>query len=298
VTDNIFSPDQGKPNQSIPEGTAPADVRVVAENEAINKEDKPKSSSENAETPAKPSILWRIVTTPRRWWDALKDNANTNRAIAAATIVIAVATGLTWWEAHSGGRQTDKIIAADDRIAKAMEDSIGQAQQTFATTTRQAEIAQRAWISAMVFPKDMQHYSAGKLFDVQISITNSGRTPAMGVSHAMRVTTVLKTSTNVGMLLRKPVFDDQDFIPDGNIQPNASVHADTLFNLMPDIVSKIETSQLRMYVYGMINYSDVFKTPHWMTFCTFLLSGGEFANCSQYNDVDENLPPKSSTQPN
>jgi hypothetical protein len=94
------------------------------------------------------TLIWlrSLKETVVGCWDFIKSSDFTNPVISIATIVIAVATWLTYREVHGGSTQTDKIIAADERIAKAMEDSVGQAQKRFAATTRQAEIAQRAWV--------------------------------------------------------------------------------------------------------------------------------------------------------
>ena len=55
--------------------------------------------------------------------------------MAVFTFILAGTSGFTIWilknqlrEMHEGGMQTDSIITADERIARAMEDSIGQAK--------------------------------------------------------------------------------------------------------------------------------------------------------------------------
>ena len=58
--------------------------------------------------------------------------------MAVFTFILAGTSGFTIWilknqlrEMHEGGMQTDSIITADERIARAMEDSIGQAKASF-----------------------------------------------------------------------------------------------------------------------------------------------------------------------
>jgi ElaB/YqjD/DUF883 family membrane-anchored ribosome-binding protein len=113
VPESTSSSDKSKADQGIAERALPANVGEVTADEAIEKKDQSEPASQNAN---KPSITWRVRRIPGDWWNALKETENTNRAIAIATIVIAIATVFTWWEAHSGSKQTDKIIVAANAI--------------------------------------------------------------------------------------------------------------------------------------------------------------------------------------
>jgi hypothetical protein len=170
-----------------------------------------------------------------------------------------------------------------------MEDSVGQAQKVFMATTQQAEIAQRAWVYAVVHPASPEHFAAGKLFDIRVTTKNTGRTPAIGVRSAAYRTTIFKKASP-DLALSEPVYRDKDYVKQGNIAPDSARYSDLVYNLTEEDVKRIDSLEARIYVYGRIEYEDVFGTPHWMTFCTFLIPGGDFALCSKNNDMDNNQP--------
>src|ERR1700687_1351288 len=53
------------------------------------------------------------------------------RAMFVVTTATALFIAFQWREMHDAGTQTDKIISADERLAKAMENSVAQAQKAF-----------------------------------------------------------------------------------------------------------------------------------------------------------------------
>jgi hypothetical protein len=102
---------------------------------------------------------------------------------------------------------------------------------------------------------------------------------------------IAKNPHSTDTLLSQPTFNNRnEFTHDPNIQPNTSVHTDQIFNLAPGIVTKLETMQVRMYVYGRIEYRDAFRIDHWLTFCSSLTPGGEFSSCNKYNEIDDTEP--------
>jgi hypothetical protein len=200
-------------------------------------------------------------------------------------------------EMHEGGGQTDKIIAADERMASAMENSVGQAQRTFVATTEQAEIAQRAWVYATVHPGTPDHFGAGKPLDIRVTFKNTGRTPALKVRAATYRTTI-PTEVSSIFVLPDRVYAAKGYVSQGTIDPDSTRYADLVYSLTEEDVRRIDHIEVRIYVYGRIEYEDVFGTPRWTTFCTFLLPGGDFALCNKNNEIDNNQPKNLPLNPN
>jgi hypothetical protein len=118
VTDQTSGGDKDKPNQSISQGSLAADVGKVTANKAINKKDQTHSAGQYANNPSK--LVWRILETPWRWWNALKETANTNRAIAVATMFIAGATCIYTYYA---GKQSRAMRGQLEEMQRQLKDT-------------------------------------------------------------------------------------------------------------------------------------------------------------------------------
>jgi hypothetical protein len=213
-----------------------------------------------------------------------------NKLMFAATVVIAVATVVN---VTSGSTQTDKLIKHADRIATAMEQSVGQAKVAFDAANKQAMVTQRAWIATSVtlapprdakgnLPKDP--FIVDKPFDVRIEVKNTGRTPALNV----RIFQTKEAIGAKGYALPEPNFAyaEDSYSPAGNITPDGYVYFDHLSILTRQERERIFSSTERIWVHGAVKYDDVFGAHHLQHFCVYLLTGGAFANCTDHNDMD------------
>ena len=151
MTDPIPDTDKDRPNQNISEGAVPTDIGKVQADEAIGTTGQSQSTSQETNKPNKRWMEWRIFKIPRKWWDALKDNANTNRAIAVATIVIAISAlvqiGVAiaqWEEMKSGGKQTQTIIDTAQKIQDALDTANIRNGRAFRRTLDQSRNAMDA----------------------------------------------------------------------------------------------------------------------------------------------------------
>jgi hypothetical protein len=115
VTDQASNADKGKPDQGVPKGALPADIGEVTTNESIDKKDESESTKQIAE-PVFAPLVEKMLKLPGKWWEELKDPGVSNRTIAVATVIIAIATGFTWYEVHSSSAQTDKLVTAATNI--------------------------------------------------------------------------------------------------------------------------------------------------------------------------------------
>jgi hypothetical protein len=153
----------------------------------------------------------------------------TDAAIVFLTFGIVALATLQWLEMRGGGIQTEKIIAADQRLAcanerfaKAMEDTVTNNKNALDKTTKENKMAlaatlaqgqaalnasiqashldQRAWVGIAEFATvGGTHSNDPRLFSnrVQIAIRNSGKTPAINVS-AITLQTSLDWRQNIG----------------------------------------------------------------------------------------------------
>ena len=193
--------------------------------------------------------------------------------------------GVGWLQYHYGGEQTDKIIAADERLAKAMEDTVKQGQRAFDSANQQAILTQRAWMkveATIEAPNGM--WAAGQPFLIRTNKQNTGRTPALNVRSDSRIQNVAQTNRK----LTFPKFSFDNYHYSGNIVPGESSYSDITGTFRPEDRQDVLSHKTRTFVFGRIEYDDVFGVHHWLTYCSYLLVGGAFATCDRNNEMDNN----------
>lgn len=281
MSEPISENDQGKPNKEIAKGTLPANIGEVAANEPIAQKGQPHPINQKPNEPSKPWIVWRILKTPVKWWESLKSPEVSNRTIAVATVVIAVATVFTYLEVHSGSSQTDKIINADERIAAAMEGVVAQANNSLNTTIEQEHLNQRAWVAVDSIGGPVE---LNKPLVIDVVFRNSGRTPARNV--------ILRTAegwVEKGEKFTFPLKDSgQPSI--GFISPNTTFHREVIATkgqVNQADIDAIKSGEYVIYTSGYITYEDIFSKSHKTTFCMFLLPDlKSYEACGEHNEGD------------
>jgi hypothetical protein len=146
-------------------------------------------------------------------------------------------------------------------------------------------IDQRSWLSMKATSEPLGTYVAGQKFDIRIHTKNSGRTPAINVKEA----TFRFYSPKIKGAFPYPSFTykDTDYVSYGSIAPDSESFSDFDFGILSEkAAEQIRTEQIRVYLYGRVEYSDVFGRPHWLNYCQFLLSGGAYGICPIHNDSD------------
>ena len=126
---------------------------------------------------------------------------------------------------------------------------------------------------------------------------NTGRTPAIRIKSAIKRNTISKDASPA-LTLPPPVYKSDDYLVGGNLDPESASYSDFVLTPTQKEVEQINNLSLRLYVHGRIQYDDVFEIQHWMTFCTFLLPGGDFAICPKYNEMDNDQPNNLATKSN
>jgi hypothetical protein len=229
-------------------------------------------------------LMWREKRAFRKMQKREKARV-TDIAIVVLTGGIVALAFMQWLEMHNGGKQTDRIIVADERLAGAMETTVKQSSKAFEATTNQAILGERAWLTAV--PEiHGNSFAMNQPFDVRIVVKNLGKTPALRVRGITNFSFATKDSSGKFKL---PIFDKGKEVVFVNLPPDGQMHYDHFFpTVTREGYEGTMSGKIRVYFYGRIDYDDVFGTAHWLTFCNFYVSGGEFVVCTQHNDIDKN----------
>jgi len=182
---------------------------------------------------------------------------------------------------HDAGVQTDRIIAADERLAKAMEDSVTQAKDSVEKTIAQGRLDQRAWVN---FTDVQGSAQAGTQSRFSFNLRNSGKTPALHTTVEYFIKNVNR-GENITFTYKGITTEPTR----GLISPNALVSV-ALANAIPSEaeMKRIRDEEKRVYFYGRVHYGDIFGRPHWTTFCAYLArDGSAMLYCSEYNSTDD-----------
>jgi hypothetical protein len=228
--------------------------------------------------------------------------------IAIGTIVSAAAVISQWREMVASGRQTDEIIEAARINAEAAQENaksardfatsansinqrIGAAERDFARMSNSSEAAitaarknmqedERAWLVVDHIEGMPQ---LGKPFSISTQIRNTGRSPAVNVTHRIAFAFIPQT---------------QDFIP--SFQPLA-LHSRLVLGSGNSSLASLDVSggkdavqadldrfkTEKLFVWGKVCYEDVFKMRHWLHFCVhYVPEDRDWKACDTYNDQD------------
>lgn len=285
--------DTAKTDNGVQKSPLPTDVGELTDNKSIDTQ----SKSEPAQQVLAKSYIARFFRYPCYLWDSLRSPEVSNRVIAVATIVIAIAAGLTWWETHGAGEQTDKVIAADERVANAMERAVGQANDAFTGTVNQSRLDQRAWVG--VSDSVTTAFSIGNPWTVSVIFFNSGRTPARNVQASVRYRLSREpiSGPNQGDIEKLVFYPVQSIAPQGRFayaigystSAGTSTPDEMTGNL--DISSRfndIKSQKLQIYYFGILKYDDVFGNHRETQYCIFLANpvSKQVANCRKFNDLN------------
>jgi len=157
-------------------------------------------------------------------------------------------------------------------------------------TSRDAEIRQ---IRAYAFPTPLgiKDFESGKAPTGGINVRTMGQTPAY------------KIRGEVGIGGRAyPLRPDEDFTikTTGKIQNSAFITPTNTFSLkatadgilnQPTIDAINNGETFRLYIWGRVDYEDVFTEPHWFTFCysydgISIREGNGVEPCPRHNEDD------------
>lgn len=168
--------------------------------------------------------------------------------------------------------------------------------------TKTMRIDQRAWLSPHIIH---QIFSKDQPLVVATQFDNTGKSPAIHVQTCVVAEVVEKTREDVDISCpessKSPGLDV--IFPGGHVArlSNATgkggkTDIDPQGLLREPLMKELRGWSKTVYVYGRVDYWDVFKKPHWATFCSTMLimpptSGGmpetvSWTTCQNGNGVD------------
>lgn len=174
---------------------------------------------------------------------------------------------------------------------KKSADAAKSAADTAATSLR---IDQRAWVGLIKvsLTDGTKPVSAGKPIYINVEFKNLGKTPAYNVVGHARATTAIASN------LWDHSVNGSRY---GLLQPNGDVSTTVIpfmnlddyqpVPLTQEAMNQLKAGNAVIYVSGWMTYEDLFRNPHWVEICYFLLRNLEtFAACGDHNgdDYDKN----------
>jgi hypothetical protein len=296
------------PPQKVPE-VPPIEPRQ-------NLETNPSASNQTGGNRDLPPPLPPVVIPPPEPW--LTRFSITDWITAISTLVIMVWAGFQWWEMHSGGIDTHALANAAQQqagaaqsfaqSASAISDKISAAEKDFSQMARssadsvnatqaQMRLDQRAWIGVLgVDPGD---FSATNGFPVNITFSNSGKTPARKVNFSVRyiyspIPLYGPPESEIKKLVPEP---SPDIPPQGRLVRWLAQKPLPTMLLTPsqllgtsDIIahfSDINEGRSTLYYFGTVAYVDTFGRPAKTDYCIYISDPKNkgTGTCPEFNDV-------------
>ncbi len=306
--------EEPKPNDSESHANSgKVDSPSLAETKKQVKVADPKKATGDAEEKITRSTLqsWRIWESVKSGWAIIKSPESTNLIMAAATVVIAIFTGLTFWLVLGSSQDTQRMIAATETQAQAAGDQADAAQQfsdtaedindrmseavdqlTAAADNAKAGIRatqgamrldQRAWVGmGHMEVEPAQAIAPNTEITFTAFISNSGKTPAFAVKSLIHWKGLRPGDPLIGPPLSAP--QGQVVLFPGN---PLSIKTDTI-KFTPEEIEILKTGTMAFKVWGEITYEDINRRPHWTHFCAFLARDlRNLSACDSYNETDD-----------
>jgi hypothetical protein len=193
--------------------------------------------------------------------------------------------------AKETGDQTERIITHASGIANATKSSLEQSKRALDTSIEMSRRDQRAWIGLTELNAKWRdaankpvYVKEGETYTVEVVIVNSGRTPALKVSIATEI---------VGRAA------EENFVPPsyknvkrqslGVLQPQGKFTIPLTSNgaLNASAIESLRNGSQILYLYGEIQYGDVFGISHRTTYCSTLAPTFDlFRVYSFYNEAN------------
>lgn len=294
--------------QSPPPPPAPSEARQEKQ-EARGIED---SHAQPSNTP--PGIIPAMIDQPKSQPSEQANQAHSNQdreessfnrwnalAVTVFTAALAVLALLQWMSMRQqAGYMRDGLgltrqgTDAATESAKAATKAANEAEKSVTFARENAHLDQRAWLAAFNIrgvPK------ANELYQISIIVKNTGKTFAKNFWINPVVTPrkkgvipdfmamVEKEATNPG----QGEFISKTFMPpEGTTTATITVSP----KLGQGDIDAFKSGEMVIWVFGKISYDDIFKCPHWTTFCSVLTlterGDWEYMTYSTFNETDEN----------
>lgn len=230
--------------------------------------------------------LMAALFTCLQWWEARQTRIDVHNEAESARQLAVMQFNTQRADAKTAAQAQQKDVeqsaGAADRSAKAAEKSVLLADRALEINQKLFQISERARVHIKAVALSLQSNAPIKAL---LTIENFGKTPA----NRLEVTATLETRA--------------DALPD-NPQDDPSIHEHPSTNLMPsDIhgmsligarpmsdagVTAINEGKGFVYVFGHMEYEDVFGKAHKTTFCAQYNPKvpDQFNFCAYYNSAD------------
>jgi hypothetical protein len=265
------------------------------------------------ETPADRAA--RVTATATAW-------------MAVFTVLLALLNGVTvvilrnqLKEMHEGGVDTHALAQASSNAADAAADQADASQQfsdtaedinegiagavdqleaaadnakaSIKATQDALRLDQRAWVGTEDISSVPTTPETDKVWDVNVSMKNSGKTPAKNIL-MWNTEALLKALPNVNADCAEAIERQASktmLPPNGGYK--ALLHVANGVKMPSDWEKEIKDNGA-IYVHGCVLYDDVFRRPHWMTYCGVydIEHKSGFQSCLKYNDTGDGKPPE------
>jgi hypothetical protein len=200
--------------------------------------------------------------------------------------ILALANVGLWIVTISAAHATRDAADAAQRGAAASEAQAEATKESIQSTVQSFRLDQRAWVGQM--DSSASEAEEGKPITFRVVIGNSGKTPALNVRMAISSAHAPKA---VKFIPRYSGPNTAALQGTGAMQPGAKGLLEQTTGPLVD-VSKYQRGEYLYYVFGRIDYEDVFGRPHWTTWCLYV--GGEHTGnmrsplqCNSYNNTDD-----------
>lgn len=131
----------------------------------------------------------------------------------------------------------------------------------------------------------------GEGFRIRVGLKNAGPTPAIDLTEVRRVDFIPITTDSP--ITAPPetylAYDQTRRTAPITLARDGSIDHDTVIPpLNKATFQQLQTTQVRVFFHGRLEYRDIFGKPHWQRYCGYLLPSGLLAICPAYNDMDNN----------
>jgi hypothetical protein len=183
-------------------------------------------------------------------------------------------------------KEMQKSTNAATKAAKAAEDSVAFAKEN-------AHLDQRAWVAAIDIKGTPE---VGKIFTVNVTAKNSGKTFAKNFRMAVVVEPITETNEPNFSLEESAEAQKEPNVsilePNGEYVTNTELRKERPpHEITKEDLDRIRSGELKIFVHGKLTYDDIFGCAHWTTFCVRLKSDLRYANYGTHNDADDNRCP-------
>jgi Sec-independent protein translocase protein TatA len=205
--------------------------------------------------------------------------------IGIATVIVNTVIALIYWGQLSEMRKATKAAGDSAKAAKSAADTAASSLESAQNSFKQEQRAY-LWASSFNISNPALCGPQGQIrVCVDVHVANSGRTPAMGI-HIHRYAVWGKNTEQTIKSMKVPA----DASPFGDVLGLVGDKWGTAATdpvTMPTAEDLI-TGKIPVYIYGVIQYFDIFEQYHETGFCSFKLpANGPFMACAFGNWFDK-----------